>query len=68
MKHDPPAKVDVEMSIIAEAPCDRLLKKLKSNLEEVKARSGKLINFACNQADLENDSSMISLSLPKLMN
>jgi len=46
LKHGPLALVDEEMPVIAVAPNDHLLEKLKSNIEEVRARGGQLIVFA----------------------
>ncbi|MCX7897281.1 MAG: glutamine--fructose-6-phosphate transaminase (isomerizing) [Rhodocyclaceae bacterium] len=46
LKHGPLALVDREMPVIAVAPNDRLLEKLKSNLQEVRARGGELYVFA----------------------
>ncbi len=46
LKHGPLALVDHEMPVISVAPNDRLLDKLKANIEEVRARGGKLIVFA----------------------
>jgi len=46
LKHGPLALVDAEMPVIAVAPNNELLEKLKSNLQEVSARGGKLIVFA----------------------
>lgn len=45
LKHGPLALVDNEMPVIAVAPNDQLLGKLKSNIEEVRARGGALIVF-----------------------
>ncbi|MCM2355311.1 MAG: glutamine--fructose-6-phosphate transaminase (isomerizing) [Arenimonas sp.] len=45
LKHGPLALVDEEMPVIAVAPNDRLIDKLKSNLEEVRARGGVLYAF-----------------------
>ena len=45
LKHGPLALVDSDMPVIAVAPNDDLLEKLKSNLEEVRARGGKLYVF-----------------------
>lgn len=45
LKHGPLALVDHQMPVIAVAPNDALLEKLKSNLQEVKARGGELIVF-----------------------
>ena len=50
LKHGPLALVDSDMPVIAVAPNDELLEKLKSNLEEVKARGGKLYVFGHSQA------------------
>ncbi len=52
LKHGPLALVDDEMPIVAVAPNDELLGKLKSNLQEVKARGGKLYVFADQHADM----------------
>jgi glucosamine--fructose-6-phosphate aminotransferase (isomerizing) len=46
LKHGPLALVDKNMPVIAVAPNDPLLEKLKSNLQEVKARGGELYVFA----------------------
>lgn len=46
LKHGPLALVDDDMPVIAVAPNDQLLEKLKSNLEEVQARGGQLFVFA----------------------
>lgn len=46
LKHGPLALVDAEMPIIVVAPNDELLEKLHSNMQEVKARGGKLYVFA----------------------
>ncbi len=46
LKHGPLALVDAEMPIVAVAPNDHLLGKLKSNLQEVRARGGALYVFA----------------------
>ena len=46
LKHGPLALVDQDMPVIAVAPNNELLEKLKSNLEEVRARGGKLYVFA----------------------
>ncbi|PIW57639.1 MAG: glutamine--fructose-6-phosphate transaminase (isomerizing), partial [Piscirickettsiaceae bacterium CG_4_10_14_3_um_filter_44_349] len=45
LKHGPLALIDENMPVIAIAPHDGLLEKLKSNLQEVKARGGKMIVF-----------------------
>ncbi|HVX05101.1 MAG TPA: glutamine--fructose-6-phosphate transaminase (isomerizing) [Rhodanobacteraceae bacterium] len=52
LKHGPLALVDEDMPVIAVAPNNQLLEKLKSNLEEVRARGGQLYVFADDRADL----------------
>src|SRR5690606_22822283 len=46
LKHGPLALVDKDMPVVAVAPNDDLLEKLKSNLQEVRARGGELFLFA----------------------
>lgn len=53
LKHGPLALVDEEMPIIAVAPNDALLEKLKSNLEEVRARGGELYVFADHESGMQ---------------
>ena len=55
LKHGPLALVDAEMPVVAVAPNNRLLQKLKSNLEEVRARGGRLYVFADRDAGFESD-------------
>ena len=54
LKHGPLALIDDEMPVVAVAPNDELLEKLKSNLQEVHARGGQLFVFADAEAALEN--------------
>jgi glucosamine--fructose-6-phosphate aminotransferase (isomerizing) len=53
LKHGPLALVDAEMPVIVVAPNDQLLGKLHSNMQEVKARGGKLYVFAHRGAHLD---------------
>lgn len=53
LKHGPLALVDADMPVITVAPNNQLLEKLKSNLEEVRARGGELFVFADTDAPLE---------------
>ncbi len=46
LKHGPLALVDSQMPVVAVAPNDKLIEKLKSNLQEVRARGGQLFIFA----------------------
>lgn len=55
LKHGPLALVDAEMPVIVVTPNDQLLEKLHSNMQEVKARGGKLYVFAHQGAKLEGD-------------
>ncbi|MGH8154120.1 MAG: glutamine--fructose-6-phosphate transaminase (isomerizing) [Rhodanobacteraceae bacterium] len=52
LKHGPLALVDEDMPVVAVAPNNQLLEKLKSNLEEVRARGGQLYVFADSDADV----------------
>ncbi|QKT03597.1 glutamine--fructose-6-phosphate transaminase (isomerizing) [Ectothiorhodospiraceae bacterium 2226] len=53
LKHGPLALVDDAMPVIAVAPNDELLEKLKANLQEVRARGGELIVFADAGAEMQ---------------
>jgi len=53
LKHGPLALVDDQMPVVAVAPNNDLLEKLKSNLQEVQARGGKLFVFADKKAAFE---------------
>jgi glucosamine--fructose-6-phosphate aminotransferase (isomerizing) len=55
LKHGPLALVDANMPIVAVAPNNNLLEKLKSNLQEVKARGGELIVFADESIEVDTD-------------
>ena len=52
LKHGPLALIDSEMPVIVVAPENDLLEKVKSNIEEVKARGGQLFIFADHDAGL----------------
>ncbi len=55
LKHGPLALIDESMPVIAIAPLDDLLEKLKSNLQEVKARGGQMIVFEDEQSDISSE-------------
>jgi glucosamine--fructose-6-phosphate aminotransferase (isomerizing) len=57
LKHGPLALIDENMPVIAIAPLDDLLEKLKSNLQEVKARGGQMIVFEDEQSDISSEKS-----------
>ena len=54
LKHGPLALVDEDMPVVAVAPNNHLLEKLKSNLQEVQARGGKLYLFADKASKVES--------------
>lgn len=64
LKHGPLALIDSNMPVIVMAPTNDLLEKLKSNIEEVKARSGQLYVFAEENSGFVNDDTMTIISLP----
>jgi len=66
LKHGPLALVDDDMPVIAVAPSDDLLEKLKSNLEEVRARGGQLIVFTDHDSGIKNTDDIISLKIEKV--
>jgi len=66
LKHGPLALVDREMPVIAIAPNNDLLDKLKSNLQEVRARGGQLIIFADAETDLGADTGVQAFTMPKV--
>ena len=64
LKHGPLALVDEDMPVIAVAPSNKLLEKLKSNLEEVKARGGQLYVFADSDAGFSSDETTHVIPMP----
>ncbi len=64
LKHGPLALIDAEMPVVAVAPNNKLLEKLKSNLEEVRARGGQLYVFAAESAPLEAGAGVRVLRFP----
>ena len=64
LKHGPLALVDSEMPVISVAPNDELLDKLKSNLQEVRARGGELYVFADEKVGIEAQEGVHVLHLP----
>jgi glucosamine--fructose-6-phosphate aminotransferase (isomerizing) len=64
LKHGPLALVDSEMPVIAVAPNNELLGKLKANLAEVSARGGKLFVFADESIGFEGDKSCKVIHVP----
>ncbi|MEH6344629.1 MAG: glutamine--fructose-6-phosphate transaminase (isomerizing) [Bermanella sp.] len=66
LKHGPLALVDKDMPIVTVAPHNELLDKLKSNLEEVRARGGELFVFADEKANVRPADGLTVLSMPSV--
>ncbi len=64
LKHGPLALVDSKMPVVAVAPNDALIEKLKSNLHEVRARGGELFVFADRDANFEPSDGVNIINLP----
>ncbi|WP_111747834.1 glutamine--fructose-6-phosphate transaminase (isomerizing) [Salinisphaera orenii] len=64
LKHGPLALVDEDMPVVAVAPNNELLAKLKANLAEVRARHGRLYVFADASAGIEGDENTTIIELP----
>ena len=67
LKHGPLALVDSDMPVVTVAPNNELLEKLKSNLQEVRARGGELIVFADEQAGLNNGEGTHVIAMPHIV-
>jgi glucosamine--fructose-6-phosphate aminotransferase (isomerizing) len=64
LKHGPLALIDADMPVVVVAPTNDLLEKLKSNIEEVRARGGLLYVFADEKAGFEGDENMKIIQMP----
>lgn len=64
LKHGPLALIDADMPIVVVAPHNDLVEKLKSNIEEVRARGGELIVFAGEAAAITPQDNMIVMAMP----
>ncbi|GAA5130935.1 glutamine--fructose-6-phosphate transaminase (isomerizing) [Thalassotalea piscium] len=64
LKHGPLALIDAEMPVIVVAPQNDLIEKLKSNVEEVRARGGLMYVFADTDAKFESDDTMTVINVP----
>ncbi|HCE3678109.1 glutamine--fructose-6-phosphate transaminase (isomerizing) [Vibrio parahaemolyticus] len=64
LKHGPLALIDADMPVVVVAPSNDLLEKLKSNVEEVRARGGLLYVFADADAGFEGDETMKIITMP----
>ncbi len=65
LKHGPLALVTEKMPVVTVAPKDELLEKLKSNMQEVKARGGKLYVFADQDTDITSSDGINVIRLPE---
>jgi glucosamine--fructose-6-phosphate aminotransferase (isomerizing) len=65
LKHGPLALVDADMPVVAVAPNNDLLEKLKSNLMEVRARGGKLYVFADPESGMEPSEGVHVIHMPR---
>jgi glucosamine--fructose-6-phosphate aminotransferase (isomerizing) len=65
LKHGPLALVDKDMPVIAVAPNDTLLEKLKSNLQEVRARGGELYVFADANTRMQSSEGVHVMQMPE---
>jgi glucosamine--fructose-6-phosphate aminotransferase (isomerizing) len=67
LKHGPLALVDEDMPVVAVAPDDELFKKLKSNLQEVRARGGELYVFADPRVQFGDRQGIHMMRMPALI-
>jgi glucosamine--fructose-6-phosphate aminotransferase (isomerizing) len=65
LKHGPLALVDADMPVITVAPNNDLLEKLKSNLQEVRARGGELYVFADPESGIQPSDGVHVITMPK---
>ena len=65
LKHGPLALVTAQMPVVTVAPNDALLEKLKSNIQEVKARGGQLYVFADGDTRIESDAGVHVIRMPE---
>jgi glucosamine--fructose-6-phosphate aminotransferase (isomerizing) len=65
LKHGPLALVDADMPVVAVAPNNDLLEKLKSNLQEVRARGGELFVFADSESGIAASDGVTVIEMPR---
>ncbi|MBB3283250.1 glutamine--fructose-6-phosphate transaminase (isomerizing) [Mitsuaria sp. BK037] len=65
LKHGPLALVTAQMPVVTVAPNDTLLEKLKSNMQEVRARGGELFVFADGDTRIESEPGLHVIRLPE---
>jgi glucosamine--fructose-6-phosphate aminotransferase (isomerizing) len=68
LKHGPLALIDADMPVITVAPNNKLLEKLKSNMQEVSARGGQLIVFMDETLASSSDGNIQIVKVPQVEN
>jgi glucosamine--fructose-6-phosphate aminotransferase (isomerizing) len=66
LKHGPLALIDEDMPVVTVAPNNRLLEKLKSNLQEVRARGGELFVFADDRVAMQDEKGVTVVRVPQV--
>ena len=66
LKHGPLALVDADMPVVAVAPNNDLLRKVQLNLQEVRARGGRLYVFTDEVADFDHHNDVVVIEVPKV--
>jgi glucosamine--fructose-6-phosphate aminotransferase (isomerizing) len=66
LKHGPLALIDEDMPVVAVAPNNSLLEKLKSNLQEVRARGGELYVFADDRVSMAQEPGVTVIKVPRV--
>jgi glucosamine--fructose-6-phosphate aminotransferase (isomerizing) len=66
LKHGPLALIDEDMPVVTVAPNNKLLEKLKSNLEEVRARGGELFVFADDRVAMADERGVTVVRVPQV--
>ncbi|MDR2872533.1 MAG: glutamine--fructose-6-phosphate transaminase (isomerizing), partial [Xanthomonadaceae bacterium] len=65
LKHGPLALIDADVPVVVIAPNDRMLEKLKSNMQEVRARGGELFVFADQDSHFDDSSGIHVIRTPR---
>ena len=65
LKHGPLALVDENMPVVVVAPNDKLLDKVKANMQEVAARGGRLFVFTDDDSNIQPDKQVAVIRLPR---
>ena len=68
LKHGPLALIDIDMPVVTVAPNNKLLDKLKSNIQEVSARGGQLIVFMDETLQTTEDENIQIIKVPQIDN